>query len=433
MSYYAIDSCHSVGDGSETVQLRQWTCTFQVAYPLLRCCAASRPPQRHQGAAPDFTASSLLQQCFLEPPAVVRLQVRSLMTVRQHEDAEEPGETSSTGGNVTPPNILASGQMLYWRCADGDGLRLRDSGSCGRVGTLMGDTSWSEPLPADEPLDAADEWGTAIAPSCMVNLSTGGKLAYIPDSGMHKSLDQNMLNLVDGDRTGEDELRCLEEVQQRGPGDEDSYNTRWTVEFWARLTSRARGLLLFFSCSSVDFTLKYSTDMSTFSLGADRVILSNPVRVPMDDWFNVLLRSDLNGDTVLEISQSSRAPVDTGQTFGPVLGLNHRGDGLGCFSYKRTVGRAPEAIAVHAREGRRVDRCSPLDAYPASEHCHIGVSWCGQFCWTHPVALLPWRRRQATESWQTPRPRIRPKFSSEILLIMLWIIVVFSHTGSQSC
>ena len=33
-----------------------------------------------------------------------------------------------------------------------------------------------------------------------------------------------------------------------------------------------------------------------------------------------------------------------------------------------------------------MDRCSPTDAYPASEHCHIGVSWCGQFCWTHPVA-----------------------------------------------
>ena len=183
MSYYAIDSCPSMGDGSGTIQLRQWTCTFQVASPLIRRCAASRPPQRRQGATPDFTASSLLQQCFLEPPAVVRMQVRSLMTVRQHEDAKEPGETSSTGGNVTPLSILASDLMLYWRCADGDGLRFRVSGSCGRVGTLMGDTSWSEPLPADEPLDAADEWGTAIAPSCIVNLSTGGKLAYIPDSG----------------------------------------------------------------------------------------------------------------------------------------------------------------------------------------------------------------------------------------------------------
>ena len=121
---------------------------------------ALRPvrPQRRQDATPDFTASSLFQQCFLESPAVVRLQVRSMMTVRQHEDAEEPGETSSTGGNVTPPSILANDLMLYWRCADGDGLSFRDSDSCGRVGTLMGDTSWSEPLPADEPLAAADEW-----------------------------------------------------------------------------------------------------------------------------------------------------------------------------------------------------------------------------------------------------------------------------------
>ena len=78
-------------------------------------------------------------------------------------------------------------------------------------------------------------------------------------------MDQNMLNLVGGDRAGEDGLRCIEEVQQRGPDDEDSCNTRWIVEFWARLTSRARGLLLLFSCSSVDFTLMYSTDTSTFS------------------------------------------------------------------------------------------------------------------------------------------------------------------------
>ena len=66
LSYYAIDSCPSVGDGSGTVQLRQWTCTFQVASPLLRCCAVSHPHQKRQGATPDFTASSLLQQCFLE-------------------------------------------------------------------------------------------------------------------------------------------------------------------------------------------------------------------------------------------------------------------------------------------------------------------------------------------------------------------------------
>ena len=97
---------------------------------------------------------------------VVRLQVRSLTTVRQHEDAEEPGGTSSTEENVTPSSILASGLILYWRCVDGDELRLRSSGGCGRVGTLMGDTSWLEPLPTDEPLAAADEWRTAMALNC---------------------------------------------------------------------------------------------------------------------------------------------------------------------------------------------------------------------------------------------------------------------------
>ena len=86
----------------------------------------------------------------------------------------------------------------------------------------------------------------------------------------------------------------------------------WTVEFWARLTSRARGSFLLFSRSSVDFTLKYSTDTSTFSLGADRVISSNPIHVPMDDWFHVALRLRLNGETVLETSQSFRAAADAG-------------------------------------------------------------------------------------------------------------------------
>ena len=117
------------------------------------------------------------------------------------------------------------------------------------------------------------------------------------------------------------DLGALKRYKQRGPGDEDSSNTRWTVKFWARLTSRARGLLLLFSCSNVDFTLKYSTDTSTFSLDADRITSGNPVHVPMVNLFNVVLRSDLNGDTVIETSQSFRTPVDTGQTFGPVPGL----------------------------------------------------------------------------------------------------------------
>ena len=45
----------------------------------------------------------------------------------------------------------------------------------------------------------------------------------------------------------------------------------------------------------------------------------------------------------------------------------------------------------------------------------------------------PRRRRQVTESWQTPRPiwntRIRMEFSSEMPLTMLWIIAILS----QSC
>ena len=64
-------------------------------------------------------------------------------------------------------------------------------------------------------------------------------------------MDRNTLILV-GDRTGRNGLRCLEEIQQRGPGDEDSCNM-WTVEFWARLTSRARGS--FFSLQSLKHRL----------------------------------------------------------------------------------------------------------------------------------------------------------------------------------
>ena len=222
----------------------------------------------------------------------------------------------------------------------------------------MGDTSWLEPLPTDEPLAAADEWGTAMALSCAVNLSVGEKLAYIPDSGMHKSVDRNTLILV-GDRTGGDGLRCLEEIQQRGPGDEDSCNM-WTVEFWARLTSRARGLLFLFSRSSVDFMLKHSTDTSTFSLGRRQGHLKQ------FHWFYVALRSDLfthdlrlNGDTVLETSQIFQAAADEELTFGPALGFRiTEGKIWAVFrTNEQLVEHQRQPLFTHTQEEERTDVC----------------------------------------------------------------------------
>ena len=84
----------------------------------------------------------------------------------------------------------------------------------------------------------------------------------------------------------------------------------------------------------------------------------------MDDWFHVALQSDpsahdlqLNGDTVLETSQSFRAAIDVGLTFGPALGLQITEVKIWA------VFRTNEQLVEHERQ--------PLST---RENCHIGVS-----------------------------------------------------------
>jgi len=209
-----------------------------------------------------------------------------------------------------------------------------------------------------------------------VNLGSGGTLAYIPDSGLHKSMDQHMLSLVGGDRTHGEGLRCLEEAKNRGLDDEDICSTGWTVEFWAKITSQTRGTFPLFSRSSVAFTLKYSTDTSTFSLCADRVISSNPVHVPVDEWFHLALRSDLSthelrldGQTVLETSQRFQpVPAEAGLTFGPASGLQLTE--VRVWAVFRTNEQLTEQqrqpLSTHTKEEERADalrrmRIRPVD------------------------------------------------------------------------
>ncbi|CAE7605183.1 unnamed protein product, partial [Symbiodinium sp. CCMP2456] len=137
-----------------------WSDTFQLRAPLAEAlvekAAIHRSPQS-QGPARDLPASAILEQPFSDVPALrkppqacplhtatilqwlglgsTQVQVRSFKAIQQ-EAEESPSSEESPGRGDRDPVMLSNGLLVYWRCADGEGSSLRDSGGCGRPGTL---------------------------------------------------------------------------------------------------------------------------------------------------------------------------------------------------------------------------------------------------------------------------------------------------------
>jgi len=229
----------------------------------------------------DFSAAALLQQQYSEPPQIKRpvqalcqlhtatvtqwlglgstqLQVRVFQAL-QHEAEERPQDAvvsaTSLAANSIPPAILPNGVLIYWRCSDGEGSLLRDSAGCGRYGTLVGNTSWQGPLPADEPLELSDDWGTPLFPNYAISLGPSGVVKYVPAEGSEGTDDRQMLSLVGGSRTdgaGAKHLRLARAAERDSDdeGETPTGNVGWTVEVWLRLSDQAKGELMLFSRAS---------------------------------------------------------------------------------------------------------------------------------------------------------------------------------------
>ena len=180
--------------------------------------------------------------------------------------------------------------------------------------------------------------------------------------------------------------------------------------------------------------MKYSTVTSTFSLDADRVTSDTLIHVPVDNWFNVVLRSDLNGDTVLETSQSFRAPVDTGQTFGPVPGpqITEVIVWVDFRTNEHLEEHQRQSLSTHAKEEEWTNVLRRMRIQPVDTTTLVSP---GVASFTGLTQLLAARMEETTshrklaDTKTNLKHRIRLKFSSEMLLIMLWIIVILS----QSC
>jgi len=165
----------------------------------------------------DFSSAALLQQRFTDTPPFrkpqqvvqpgghqvcqfhtatlmqwlglgsTQVQVRVFKAI-QHEAEESPSshEESPSQQDRRDPSVLSSGLLIYWRCSDGEGIQVRDSAGCGRSGALRGG-SWRGPLPADDPMEATDEWGQTLSPSFAVNL-TNAELRYATGSQMDRQM-----------------------------------------------------------------------------------------------------------------------------------------------------------------------------------------------------------------------------------------------------
>lgn len=264
-----------------------WTQALRAPAPLaVELLARSMDPpalpvrsrSRGSSSAPglDFSAVALVSQRFSEPPSTRRLaqavqpsgefvchlhtatllqwlglgstqlQVRMLHSILQ--EGEAPGHSSGARGAAAqslaagPPTILANGVLVYWRCADGEGPVVRDSGGCCRFGRLHGPFEWRGPLPAEDPMEVVDEWGSNLSPNFALALGPNSELSYTPAEGSAGAEDRKMLSLVGGPRADGAGLQLLRQARAAAnAGDDDDEPDRpgWTVECWARLTGQA--------------------------------------------------------------------------------------------------------------------------------------------------------------------------------------------------
>jgi len=385
--------------------LLHWSAAMSAPAPLAAELLArlgsklgtSRRGSLDASPASDFSAQALLQQQYLDNPSTRRppqtvepsgqavcqlhtatvmqwlglastqLQVRVFQAL-QHEAAGDHAGTAVTssggaagaknsGRAATPPTVLGTGVLVYWRCSDGDGGTVRDSAGCGRMGQLVGPMEWLGPLPPDEPLEAADDWGSAVVPNFALALGQGALLQYSPAGGAAGAEDRQQLSLVGGSKAdraaGE---RLLKKAGAEPAGDDRGFGAigggddrdeeagavapGWTVELWALLTEGAANDLVLFSRTSAGggptgapLTWTYRKSPAGFAVkGGAQTLAAGPVEaLPAGQWVHLALRCDL---TKLEVWVSHEValcstpgtalpavPADAGLCFGPAKGL----------------------------------------------------------------------------------------------------------------
>lgn len=327
-----------------------WTQALCSSSPLATALLARSQEHNTRRRSPksgdDFSANALLNQRFSEPPAVRRpaqvvqptgqavcqlhtatlmqwlglgstqVQVRVLHAILQEgETAAAPSSSSQGASAMTargPPKILANGLLVYWRCADGEGTSLRDSGGCNRFGELSGATAWRGPLPEREPLETVDDWGSNLAPNFGVAFQAGGELKYNSVEGAAGSEDRQMLSLVGGSRNdgaGQRHLRAaIAESGSMGADDGDTAESAqpgWAIELWVRIIAGQNEMLLFSrhagsanNAAQHNLAWTYNARPPSFSVHASgRSLLSGQVDIPelgAGDWVHLALRSNLS-------------------------------------------------------------------------------------------------------------------------------------------
>ncbi|CAE7301704.1 unnamed protein product [Symbiodinium natans] len=323
-----------------------WCDAFQSRAPLVEALVEkavilqSTKPTRSSGL-PDCSASAILEQPFSEAPPLrkasqacplhtatvlqwlglgsTQVQVRSFKAIQQEAEESPSSREESPGRGDREPVMLPSGLLVYWRCADGEGNVLRDSGGCGRAGALRGG-SWQGPLSPDDPMEPTDEWGQMLLPNFAVQLCNA-ELSY---SGSSAS-DRKQLALVGGERAGTD---------LQVPADSDGIDAMpgWTVELWMRSTpsSPKEDLQIVRRAHSGQYwSLCYRPSRPGFVMvasGQTSPILEGACEpLPSGEWIHFALRSDLNS---LEVCLDGRmvvssaislpsAPLEANISFGP--------------------------------------------------------------------------------------------------------------------
>eukprot|EP00971_Amphidinium_carterae_P231330 4590791-Amphidinium_carterae.1 len=154
--------------------------------------------------------------------------------------------TADVPAAATPLRVRSNGLLAYWRCADGQGGSLRDSGSCGRAAVLHGACEWVGPLAPNEPMEFADAFDEKFAPNFAVALGSDATIVYsLRKGGEEEVHDKEMLSLVGGShRLGERHLREARAIDGAEPP--EGHTTGWTVELWLRLPEHAAGEVCIF-------------------------------------------------------------------------------------------------------------------------------------------------------------------------------------------